>query len=100
MLSHAPGAVTAAIRRRTFAWLRELSVGSYAGLRVHTPEVPGVGRRHRWVVLHADKHPLPSQTLAEVWMVDVEAICCVDHFAPPPAAARRCKMINEADRFN
>src|SRR5262245_25200156 len=83
ILSHVAFAVTGSVRRSATSRLGQLTIRTDTRLCVHAPEVTiargGLGT-------HTDKHSLPSQTLAEVRVINVKGFHFVVHFAPPAAA--------------
>jgi len=66
--------MTSAGFRRAISRLRYISVGTDAGLRVHTPEQAIIRSLHIRIVFGQNELPFPAQRGAETRMMDVEAI--------------------------
>jgi hypothetical protein len=73
--------------RAAVSWLRQFAVGANACLRVHTPEIAVIGRRHRWIGIDIQVDALPTQRRTQIRMVGIETIPLVDNHALPPFAA-------------
>src|SRR5205823_6977615 len=73
--------------RTAIAWFSYLAVGPNAGLRVYTPVVAVVRRRHCRIGLHVQIDTLPAQRRTEIGMARIKAVEIIDNHACPPLAA-------------
>src|SRR5438105_5997656 len=87
--SLAAAAMAVPVRGTAVARLRELAVGTDAGLREPAPEKAIVTSRHRGIGIRPDVLALPMQRGAESGAFRVEAIRFLDHATPPACSSAR-----------
>lgn len=78
-------AVTSTVLRAAIAGFGQLAIGTDTGLTVKTPEETVVACGHGGIQLCQYELAFPSQSRAEIWMVNVESLRFADHAAPPVA---------------